>query len=74
MGQNTFNQTHDDIVSWIKALKFKKKLIGGVDEEDVFKKIDELNRLYEAALLNERARYDALLSAQTQGGKDDDGT
>ncbi len=70
MNHETDNQTHADIIAWIKKLKFRKKLIGGVDEEDVLKKIDELNRLYEAALLNERARYDALLSMQTGGGAD----
>ena len=42
-------------------------MFGGVDEDDVLKKIGELNSLYETALLNERARYDALL-AQYQGG------
>ena len=37
---------------------------GGVNEADVWKKIAELNALYEAALSAERARYDALLKEQ----------
>lgn len=67
MKKEATNETQEDIVQWIKKLKFKKKLIGGVDEADVLKKIEELNSLYEKALLNERARYDALLN-EAKGG------
>ena len=67
MKKEVKNETQEDIVRWIKKLKFKKKLIGGVDEADVLKKIEELNSLYEKALLNERARYDALLK-EAKGG------
>ena len=67
MEKEPISETHKDIVRWIQKLKFKKKIFGGVDEDDVLKKIGELNSLYETALLNERARYDALL-AQYQGG------
>lgn len=67
MKKEATNETQEDIVQWIKKLKFKKKLIGGVDEADVLKKIEELNSLYEKALLNERARYDALLK-EAKGG------
>ena len=38
------NETVEDIIRWIRKLKFKKKLIGGVDEADVLKKIEELKR------------------------------
>lgn len=69
MKKKIINSTHRDIVLWIRQLKFKKKLFGGVDEEDVLKKIGELNSLYEKALLQERARYDALLKAH-KGGED----
>lgn len=69
MKKKIINSTHRDIVLWIRQLKFKKKLFGGVDEEDVLKKIGELNSLYEKALLQERARYDALLNA-SKGGDD----
>lgn len=69
MKKKIINSTHRDIVLWIRQLKFKKKLFGGVDEEDVLKKMGELNTLYEKALLQERARYDALLKA-SKGGDD----
>ena len=72
MEKEPISETHKDIVRWIQKLKFKKKIFGGVDEEDVLKKIGELNSLYETALLNERARYDALL-AQYQGGDSENG-
>ena len=67
MKKEPIRETHKEIVRWIQKLKFKKRMFGGVDEDDVLKKIGELNSLYETALLNERARYDALL-AQYQGG------
>lgn len=51
---------------WISETRFKKVLFGGVSETDVWKKIGELNALYEAALSAERARYDTLL-AQMSG-------
>lgn len=69
MKKKIINSTHRDIVLWIRQLKFKKKLFGGVDEEDVLKKMGELNTLYEKALLQERARYDALLKTH-KGGED----
>lgn len=53
-----------EIRKWLKQVKFRSRLIGGVDETDVWKKIDELNALYEKALVAERARYDALLQRQ----------
>lgn len=72
MKNNELNEIHDEIVQWIKEVKFKKKLIGGVDEDDVLKKLDELNQLYEKALLCERERYKTLLSQSGGGvGKND---
>lgn len=50
-----------DIADWLKGVKFRTKLFAGVDEVDVWKKIGQLNRLYDKALLAERARYDALI-------------
>lgn len=56
------------IASWLETVKFRKRLIGGLDEEDVWSKIRELNDIYKLALAAERARYDALLSERTKGG------
>ena len=70
------NHAQERIKKWLKLVRFKKTLFGGVDEADVWKKIAELNSLYEAALSGERARYDALLaerSDSTEHGKAGDG-
>lgn len=50
------------IAQWLKQVRFRKTLLGGVSERDVWKKIGELNELYNEALVAERARYDALLA------------
>lgn len=49
------------IRQWLKQVRFRRSLLGGVDERDVWKKIGELNDMYNAALVAERVRYDALL-------------
>ncbi len=72
MEDKSSKETRERILSWVKHLKFKKKFIGGVDEADVLKKMEELNDLYERALLQERARYDALLEVY-KGGDAADG-
>ena len=59
--------THQEILDYVKGMKFKRQLFGGVDPDDVLKKLEELNRLYETALLQERARYEALLEARGGG-------
>ena len=49
------------IAKWLKKLRFRRKLFGGVSEQDVWKKIAELNTMYESTLTAERVRYDALI-------------
>ena len=55
-----------ELVQWLKTVKFKPAIVGGVNESDVWKKLEQLNHLYEAALVAERARYNALLAAYVQ--------
>ena len=55
-----------ELVQWLQSVKFKPAILGGVDESDVWKKLEQLNRLYEAALVAERARYNALMAAYVQ--------
>lgn len=55
------NHEQEHIKQWLKQVRLKKQFIGGVDESDVWKKIAELNDMYEAAISAERARYDAML-------------
>lgn len=59
------NHEQARIQKWLQQVRFEKAALGGVNEADVWKKIAELNSLYEAALSAERARYDALLAART---------
>ncbi len=58
------NREQLKIINWLKEVKFKKQLFGGIDEQDMWKKINHLNEMYEAALNAERIRYDALLEKQ----------
>ena len=50
-----------EVIRYLKQMKFRRKTIGGVDEIDVWKKIQELDALYAKALEAERVRYDTLL-------------
>lgn len=68
------NHEQAKLQAWLRQVKFRKTIFGGVSEADVWKKIGELNTLYEAALSAERARYDALLEAQKSGGDDYEST
>ncbi len=58
------------VTDWLRRVKFRKRVFGGVSETDVWKKIGELNDLYKQALIAERARYDALIAqaGQKNGG------
>lgn len=58
------------IAEYIHRLKFKKKVFGGVDQADVFRKLEELNRLYESLLLQERAKWQAELEKAMSSGQE----
>lgn len=58
------NQEQLKIIDWLKGVRFQKQLFGGINEEDVWKKIHQLNEMYDAALKVERIRYDVLLEKQ----------
>ena len=58
-----------EIVEWYRKVKFRKNLLGGVDEVQMWKKLEELYGLYENAIRAERARYNALLEAHTPPGE-----
>ena len=62
------NSEQQKIVEWLQNVRFKKQSFGGVSEADVWKKIDELNKLYDAALIAERIRYETLLEQVRSGG------
>mgnify|MGYP004528065605 FL=1 len=51
------------IVRWLQTVTFRKCLLGGVEEVRLWKKLEELYGLYDAALRAERTRYNTLLEA-----------
>ena len=59
------NSEYAAIAPWLKKVKFRKQIFGGVSERDVWKKIGELNEMFNRALIAERARYDALLEQRS---------
>lgn len=63
------NREQQRMIAWLKKVRFKKQLFGGISERDVWKKLEELNSMYNLALIAERARYDALLQKQRAYGE-----
>ena len=56
------NHEQEKLRQWFQEVKFRKVLFGGVDEIQLWKKLEELNQIYETSLSAERARYDALIA------------
>lgn len=54
-------EQEEKIANFLKKVKFRKRIFGGVSEKDVWTKIRELNDMYREALLAERVRYDTLI-------------
>lgn len=44
-----------------QEMKFRKKLLGGVDEADVWRKLEKLQQEYETLYNRQAAHYQALL-------------
>ena len=66
--ENCISQEQLEIVEWYRKVKFRKNLLGGVDEVQMWKKLEELYGLYENAIRAERARYNALLALSVPSG------
>lgn len=60
--ENCISSEQQAIVEWYRKVKFRKTLLGGVDEVQMWKKLEELYGLYENAIRAERTRYDTLLA------------
>lgn len=56
----------EDIAEVFKGMKFRKKLIGGVDEKDVWKKLEQLQKEYRSAYEMQEERYKALLQERDE--------
>lgn len=74
---SSFDCEHKIIAEWLDAVSFKHVRFGGIDEADVWKKLEELNRMYEKMLIAERAKYETILRAHCKSnapaeGKEDE--
>jgi hypothetical protein len=49
---------------------FSQAVLRGISENDVWKKINELNQMYQAALEAERIRYNTMLEHYKKTGED----
>lgn len=57
------------VAQYLAKVRFQKKVVGGLDPGDVWKKIEALNALYEDALIAERVRCNLLIrQVHRQGG------
>lgn len=54
-------RTMQDVADALSAMKFRKKLFGGVEEADVWRKLETLQRTYQEVYDQQAAYYQALL-------------
>ena len=59
-------KTMQDIADALSAMKFRKKVFGGVDEADVWKKLEALQQTYQLVYDEQAAYYQALLDERDQ--------
>ena len=59
-------RTMQDIADALSAMKFRKKVFGGVDEADVWKKLEALQQTYQLVYDEQAAYYQALLDERDQ--------
>lgn len=55
------NPYQKKIADWLGKMKLRRVTFGGVSERQVWKRIGELNEMYQQMLAIERARYEMLL-------------
>lgn len=51
----------DEIAALLEGLRFRKKMFGGIDERDVWKKLEMLQKEYRSAFEAQQERSKALL-------------
>lgn len=54
-------RTMQDIAEALSAMKFRKKMFGGVEEADVWRQLEALQRTYQEVYNQQAAYYQALL-------------
>jgi len=63
------NENINKIADWLDKVSFRKQFFGGLSETDVWKKINELDQMYQAALDAERIRYDTMIEHYRKTGE-----
>lgn len=56
----------EEIADILRKMKFRHKTFGGVDEADVWRKLDSLQKEYRSAFEAQQIRNDALLKERDQ--------
>ena len=56
----------EEVALYIKQLKFRKKLLGGVQEMDVWRKLEQLHQQYESVLTVQQALYEQQLAQKDE--------
>lgn len=56
----------EDIAEVFKNLRFRKKMIGGVDERDVWKKLEMVQKEYRSLYDVQKAGYEARLQERDE--------
>lgn len=51
-----------EIADYLKNIKFRKKLFGGADEYDVWRKIKKLDEMYQKEIEKQKLQYEALIA------------
>ena len=59
-------RTMKNIADAISAMKFRKKIFGGVDEADVWRQMENLQRVYQLVYDEQAAYYQALIDERDQ--------
>lgn len=56
----------EDIAAYIESLSFRKKLLFGVDEGDVWKKIQQLHGYYQEVMTLQEEKYQAVIEEKNK--------
>ena len=56
----------DDIAEFFKAMRFQKKLIGGVSEKSVWRQLDQLQKEYRSVYEIQQGIYENLLQKRDE--------
>ena len=61
------SRTMSDVAEYIRKMRFKKRVFGGVDEADVFRQMEMLHREYEAVFLKMQLEYELGVAPRREG-------